>query len=421
MAFTAEQLRTYLPPVASPSAIWWIGFSGGLDSTVLLHALTQLALPVQLRAVHINHQISPNANAWQTQCADFCAQYAVPFHAEKVRVENAGKGIEDAARAIRYAVFEKNLAPNDVLFTAHHANDQAETLLLRLLRGTGPRGLASMAAVRALGAGLLVRPLLHFSRADLEAYARVHQLQWVEDESNLDDDYDRNFLRNQVMPQLQDRWPEFKRKWQQTAELCAQQEAIIEEIAREDLHRAAPLAARVGQSIELEALRKLSPARQQNLLRFWLRSLHYTTPEQLHWQQIEQQIIHGREDAQTRVSWGNVALQTYRQRLYLLPVQLPDMQLQFELAPSHTSPRLKADLPDVQIRYRIGGERCKPAGRAHSQTLKKLLQDYGLEPWLRDTVPLVFSGDYLVAVGDLWVCADFVAPDDAAGYVFIWR
>ncbi len=177
----------------------------------------------------------------------------------------------------------------------------------------------------------------------------------------------------------------------------------------------------MGQSIELEALRVLSPTRQQNLLRFWLRSLHYATPEQLHWQQIEQQIIHGREDAQTRVSWGNVALQTYRQRLYLLPVQLPDMQLQFELALSHTSPRLKADLPDVQIRYRTGGERCKPAGRAHSQTLKKLLQDYGLEPWLRDTVPLVFSGDHLVAVGDLWVCADFVAADDAAGYVLIWR
>lgn len=421
MAFTAEQLRTYLPAVTSPSAVWWIGFSGGLDSTVLLHALTQLALPVQLRALHINHQISPNANAWQTQCADFCAQHAIPFHAEKVCVENTGKGIEEAARAIRYAVFEKNLAPNDVLFTAHHANDQAETLLLRLLRGAGPRGLASMASVRVLGAGVLVRPLLHFSRTDLEAYARANQLRWVDDESNLDDDYDRNFLRNQIMPLLQNRWPEFKRKWQQTAELCAQQESIIEEVAREDLNRAAPLAARVGQSIDLGALLALSPTRQQNLLRYWLRSLHYTTPEQLHWQQIERQIFHGRDDAQTRVSWGNVALQTYRQRVYVLPVQLPEMQLEFELSLNDTSPRLKADLPDVHIRYRTGGERCKPAGRAHSQTVKKLLQDYGLEPWLRDKVPLVFSGDNLVAVGDLWVCADFVAPDNAAGYVLIWR
>lgn len=421
MAFTSEQLRTYLPAVTSPSAIWWIGFSGGLDSTVLLHALAQLPLPVQLRALHINHQISPNADTWQTQCADFCAQHAVPFHAEKVRVENTGKGIEDAARAVRYSVFEKNLAPGDYLLTAHHANDQAETLLLRLMRGTGPRGLAAMASVRTLGAGLLARPLLHFTRAELEAYAQVHQLGWVDDESNLDDDYDRNFLRNQVMPLLHSRWPEFKRKWQQTAELCAQQEAVMEELAREDLVRAAPLAERVGQSIELNALLGLSPARKQNVLRYWLRLINHTTPEQLHWQQIEQQIFGGRDDAQTRVSWGNVALHTYRQRLYALPLQLPELELQFDLRASDANPRLKTDLPDLHIRYRTGSERCKPVGRAHSQTLKKLLQEHALEPWLRDKVPLVFSGDDLVAVGDLWVCADFVAAEDKTGYTLIWR
>lgn len=149
MTFTPEKLRAYLPAVSSSSAIWWIGFSGGLDSTVLLHALVQLQLPVQLRALHINHQISANADAWQTQCADFCAHHTIPFHSEKVRVENHGKGIEDAARAVRYAIFEKNLAPGDYLLTAHHANDQTETLLLRLMRGTGPRGLARKRAQRA--------------------------------------------------------------------------------------------------------------------------------------------------------------------------------------------------------------------------------------------------------------------------------
>lgn len=421
MAFTPEQLRTYLPAITSPSAIWWIGFSGGLDSTVLLHALVQLQLPVQLRALHINHQISPNADAWQIQCADFCARYSVPFHAEKVRVENTGKGIEDAARVARYSVFEKNLAPGDCLLTAHHANDQAETLLLRLMRGTGPRGLAAMAAERALGAGLLARPLLHFTRTGLEAYAQVHQLSWVDDESNLDDDYDRNFLRNHVMPLLHSRWPEFKRKWQQTAELCAQQEMVIEEMAREDLVRAAPLAERVGQSIELDALLGLSPARKQNVLRYWLRLINHTTPEQLHWRQIEQQIFGGREDAQTRVSWGNVALHTYRERLYALPLQLPELELQFELRVGDVKPRLKTNLPDLHIRYRAGSERCKPVGRAHSQTLKKLLQEYELEPWLRDKVPLIFSGDDLVAVGDLWVCAEFVAADDEAGFMLVWR
>lgn len=421
MAFTAEQLRHYLPALTSPSANWWIGFSGGLDSTVLLHALAELRLPVQLRALHINHQISPNAHAWQSQCAHFCAQLSIPFYAEQVCVENTGKGIEDAARVARYCVFEKNLAADDYLLMAHHASDQAETLLLRLMRGTGPRGLAAMAAVRALGAGWLARPLLHFTRAELEDYAFANQLSWVDDESNLDDDYDRNFLRNQVMPLLHSRWPEFKRKWQQTAELCAQQETVMEEIARDDLVRATPLVERVGQSIELNALLGLSPARKQNILRYWLRLINHTTPEQLHWQQIEQQIFGGREDAQTRVAWGNVALQTYRERLYALPLQLPELELHMQLVERDTKPRLKTGLPNLRIGYRAGGERCKPADRMHSQTLKKLLQEYELEPWLRDKVPLVFSGDNLVAVGDLWICAEFVAAENEVGYRLIWQ
>lgn len=420
MAFSSEQLRLYLPAINANSAVWWIGFSGGLDSTVLLHALADLNLPVSLRALHINHQISPNADAWQAQCADFCARYAIPFYAEQVRVENSGKGIEDAARAARYQVFENNLAAGDLLFTAHHANDQAETLLLRLMRGTGPRGLAAMAAQRRLGVAHLVRPLLAFSRAELEAYAQAHQLTWVEDESNNDDEYDRNFLRNQVMPLLHSRWPEFKRKWQQTAELCAQQEIMLEELAQADLQSASPMAARIGQSIDLAALLNLSKARQQNLLRYWLRSLSYSTPEQLHWQQIEQQFFAGREDAQACVSWGNVALQRFRQRLYVLPQRLPELELQLVSSVNAEVTRLRADLPNLHIGYRAGGERSKPAGRAHSQTLKKLLQEYGLEPWLRDRVPLVFSGDDLVAVGDLWVCAGFVAQDNEVGYELIW-
>jgi tRNA(Ile)-lysidine synthase len=421
MAFTAEQLRHYLPIPGSPSSIWWIGFSGGLDSTVLLHALAQLRLPVQLRALHINHQISSNANRWQSQCADVCAQLSIPFYAEKVSVVNTGKGIEDAARAARYSVFEKYIARDNYLLTAHHANDQAETLLLRLMRGTGPRGLAAMAAVRALGEGWLARPMLHFTRAELEAYALTHQLTWADDESNVDDDYDRNFLRNQVMPLLHSRWPEFKRKWQQTAELCAQQEGVMEEIAREDLLRVAPLVERIGQSLELKALVGLSPARKQNLLRYWLRLNNHTTPEQSHWHQIEQQIFAGRDDAQPRVAWGNVALQTYRERLYALPLQMPELELHMQLSDASVKPRLKVDLPDMRIGYRSGGERCKPVGRGHSQTLKKLLQEYQLEPWLRDRVPLVFSGDNLVAVGDLWVCADFVAAENEAGYALIWQ
>lgn len=421
LTFSPAALRAYLPDGGNTAgAVYWVGFSGGLDSTVLLHALVQLQLPVTIRALHINHQISPHADQWQAQCSAICAQLGIEFTAEKVNVINSGKGIEDAARAARYAVFERHVGAADFLLTAHHANDQAETLLLRLLRGTGPRGLAAMAAQRPLGQATLVRPLLNFSRTQLESYAREHQLRWVEDESNQDDAYDRNFLRNQVLPLLAARWPSFQRKWQQTAELCAEQELLLEAIAQEDLTCSAPRTERIGQSIDLVLLRSLSPVRQQNLLRYWLRGAGYSTPEQSHWQQIQAQLLLGRDDAEANVSWGDASLRVFRTRLYLLPARLPAMALTLLETSDNQSLRLKMGLPNLHIRARVGGERCKPAGRHHSQTLKKLLQEYAVEPWLREQLALVYSGDELVAVADLWVCDGFVAEAGEAGYRLSW-
>lgn len=422
--FTPEQLRAWLPPLdKSPAAVWWVGFSGGLDSTVLLHALAQLNLPVALRALHINHQISPNADAWQAQCARLCAELNIPFIAQKVQVKNTGKGIEDAAREARYRVFEHHVGSDDYLFTAHHSNDQAETLLLRLMRGTGPRGLAGIASERELrGGGKLIRPLLHFSRADLEAYAHAHQLRWSDDESNQDDHYDRNFLRNRVMPLLHNRWPAFMRKWQQTAELCAQQEHLLDEFAQQDFVRATPRAERIGQSMDLVWLKSLSVARRQHLLRYWLRQLKCELPETAHWQQLEIQLLNAREDAAIKITWNKHSLQPYQERLFLLPGELPVMELQLveTIAANIEAKYLRADLPDLYIRYRTGGERCKPAGRRHSQLLKKLLQEYQLEPWLRDLVPLLYSKENLVAVGDLWVCDGYVAQVGEPALQLVW-
>lgn len=424
--FTPEQLRRYLPSASAVDdsiGAWWIGFSGGLDSTLLLHALVQLKLPVTLNALHINHQISPYADSWQQQCEAVCRELGVAFYAEKVQVKNTGKGIEDAAREARYQVFENYVRTGDYLLTAHHANDQAETLLLRLMRGTGPRGLAAIASERMLAnGGKLIRPLLSFARADLEAYARAQQLTWVEDESNQDDRYDRNFLRNQILPLLQTRWPAFMRKWQQTADLCAQQEQLLAEFVQQDLEKANPRIERVGQSIDLAWLKTLSPARRQNLLRFWLRSLGCELPETAHWQQLENQLFFARIDANVKITWGQHALQPYQERLYLLPARLPALELQFiETSLLDGTVCLRADLPGIHLRTREGGERCKPAGRAHSQTLKKLLQEYPLEPWLRDQLPLVYSGDVLVAVGDLWVCEGYTANSGEPGFKLVWK
>lgn len=430
MTFSIATLQPHLPK--AHNGVWWIALSGGLDSCVLLHSLVALNLPVTLHALHINHQISPNANTWQAHCADMCARLNIAFTAVKVDVKNSGRGIEDAAREARYAVFEQHIKSGDYLLTAHHADDQAETLLLRLMRGTGPRGLAAMAQQRSLGQGTLFRPLLNFSRAELEDYARAQGLSWINDESNADDHYDRNYLRNQVMPLLRERWPAFAGKWQQTAELCAANESLIEELAAQDLVLADFKPALVGTSINLAYIESLSVARRHNLIRTWLRGQGLSTPEQQHLQQIEQQIIGGRQDAETQVTWGDVSLRVYRQRIYALPlVDLPlvpdsplvfaptislpvGFQFAFEHLESSDKPLLNPNLPNLHLRFRQGGERCRPAGRAHSQTLKRLLQDYGVEPWLRESLPLVYSNDDLVAVADLWICEGFQA--EGAGF-----
>lgn len=441
MVFSPERLQTYLPHPAL--GIWWVAFSGGLDSCVLLHALAALKLPVELRALHVNHQISPNANDWQAHCEVVCRNLSVACVAVKIDVIKAGRGLEDAARDARYQVFEQHLREGDVLFTAHHADDQAETLLLRLMRGAGPRGLAAMSRSRSLGRAQLYRPLLDFTRTELEAYATQQSLIWVNDESNADDHYDRNFLRNQVLPLLRERWPHMAQKWQQTAELCAANESLIDELAAQDLVQADLRSECVGTSISLGALKTLSIARRHNLLRHWLRGEGLSLPEQLHLAQFEQQIIHGRQDAETQVNWAEVSMRVFRGRLYALPLaDLPRVDtssaIPFELVGAQSIPLptgtflrceladrgelgLDPDLPDLQVSFRQGGERCKPAGRAHSQTLKRLLQNYAVEPWLREALPLIYSGDTLVAVSDLWICEGCQVPQGGYKLRHLWR
>lgn len=447
MTSIPDQLRQSLPEF-SPGQNLWVGLSGGLDSCVLLHALVALQLPVTVRALHINHQLSPHADQWQQHCADLCKRWQVPLVAERVNVNRQGKGLEDAARAARYAVFERYLQSGDILLTAHHADDQTETLLLRLVRGAGPRGLAAMARQRPLGAGSLYRPLLGFSRAELQAYAEAQQLSWIDDESNLDVHYDRNFLRHKVIPLLHQRWPQLQRRFQQSADLCADSEILLAELAAGDLLQADMRPERAGQSINLAVLHQWSAARRHNLLRYWLRGQGFDLPEQSHLAQFEQQFIAGRQDAETAVSWGNLMLHRYRGRLYAetrfggkkgdcapltrqsftLAAQSCRVELagggvlDFAYCERVTEPGyLRTDLPDLSLRWRQGGERCQPEGRAHSQTLKKLLQEYALEPWWREQLPLIYCGEQLAAAGDLWVCKGFAASPGQPGYRLSWQ
>lgn len=444
MKFSPAALAAVLPKDEAVKRLW-VGLSGGLDSMVLLHALVALRQTLPVMALHVNHQISPHAKAWEVHCAAFCKAFQIPFFTEAVVVKPQGRGLEDAARVARYQVYEGHLQQGDLLLTAHHADDQTETLLLRLLRGAGPRGLAAMSRSRPLAKGHIFRPLLDFTRADLEAYAQAHQLHWVEDESNRDVHYDRNFLRHEIIPPLQERWPQLQQYVQRTADLCADNEVLLTEVAAEDLARLDVRAERVGQSLDLTALQQWSPARRHNLLRYWLRTEQFEVPERVHLSQFERQLVAGREDSEARIHWGNLVLRRYRGRLYVEPhgavgtsalTYQPFMlgadssvvklssggALQFEYVQQASgSDCLRADLQDLSVRARTGGERCQPEGRAHSQTLKKLLQEYALEPWWRDQLPLVYAGEQLVAVGDLWVCKGFAASPGQPGYRLRWQ
>lgn len=412
---------------------WCIAYSGGVDSHVLLHALAILArgrLCPPLAAVHVNHRIHPRADAWAEHCRAVCAALGIELRVLEVDVPRAdGRGLEAAARAARYGAFERVLEAGDVLLQAHHRDDLAETVLLRLLRGAGMTGLAAMPAGRALGRAELFRPLLSATRAELVAYAALHGLRWIDDDSNEDQRFDRNFLRHRVLPRLEERWPAYRVTLARASAQAAQADELARALADIDLAAAGRLDV-----LDVRACAALSPARQRNLLRHWLRKRELPLPDS---EQLEQLLVQleAVSDAQVCVSWPGAQVRRFRDALYAMsPLPpLPEAVDQpwepsqvlvipglgaLRATPSETG-GLRADRA-YHVRNRRGGERCRPLGRAHSQTLKKLLQEADVPPWRRDRLPLVFCGEVLAAVADLWVCADFAVPAGQRGWALQW-
>lgn len=392
----------------------WLGYSGGLDSTVLLHLLCEMG--IEVRAIHVHHGLSPNADVWQAHCKAMAESLGVAFYARRVLVDSGGS-LEQAARTARYGVFETLLQPGDQLLLAQHGDDQVETFFLRLLRGAGALGLAAMAGSRPLGGATVLRPLLGVSRAQLEAYAREHRLQWIEDESNEDQSLDRNYLRATVLPLLRERWPLRERVGRAVDNLREAAE-LLQDLGDADLNLCDRRRERFGQSLELEALRDLPGRRQKNLLRSWLAECGGSMPEAAHLQQALGQALGAADDSCMAVSLGGRVARRFRDRLYLTP-PLPEVgegEWRWDGRSALALPggwELSADPDwpegDCRVHFRRGGERAKPVDRQRSQTLKKLLQEVGLEPWLRDRVPLVYRSGELLAVGDLFACEEGLA------------
>jgi tRNA(Ile)-lysidine synthase len=407
----------------------WVAFSGGLDSTVLLHLIGALhtngTLPMPLHVLHINHGLQTAADAWQSHCRQVCANLGLPFHCRRVQVElSVGDSPEEAARKARHTAFAQTLVAGDMLVLAQHRDDQVETVLFRLLRGSGVGGLAGMPVSRACGAGLLLRPLLGQRRGDLLAFAQSQGLYWIEDGSNQDPRYDRNFLRGTVLPLLQQRWPGLSGSVLRSARLCGEAAGLLDELAALDLQRC---AAFVRNRLRVAPLLELAAARQRNLLRYWLHllqaELRYPAPTHQLLQKIVTELLPAAVDAEPLLGWGSdddrVELHRFQDQLYALrPLPVLPRSLRWQTArqlslpaPLGTlalepcaGPGLPLDLlAEVDVRFRTGGEQVKAAGRP-TRALKKILQDAQVPPWLRERVPLLYVKDSLVAVGDLLVC-----------------
>nr|WP_194717288.1 tRNA lysidine(34) synthetase TilS [Vibrio sp. S9_S30] len=424
----------------SPETTIVLAFSGGVDSRVLLHLLSQMAKshPIKTKAVHIHHGLSRNADIWQKNCQTWCEQADVPFFSEKVVLDiGTGRSLEELAREARYNVLGQHIGNNDVLLTGQHMSDQTETFLLALKRGSGPKGLSGMPTIASFGEGEILRPLLDVSRHDIEQYALNHKLNWNHDESNDDTQFDRNFLRHQVVPELSRRWPGFEKSVQRSAQLCAEQQHLLEELLSQSLSD----ALFNDGSLSISMLEEHSELARAQLIRMWLASSGSKMPSRKQLQVIWQDVACSQQDANPSFSLPSGEIRRYDNRLYLAPSEHDLSDWREELSVGKTlhlpydlgeltlniggqntslgktasgSPLLlRQPLPSekVMVHFCPQGLSAKPAGRKGSRKLKKLFQEYGVPSWKRRQMPIVMYDDKVAAIANLFVTQEYKALD----------
>ncbi|MBY5948846.1 tRNA lysidine(34) synthetase TilS [Photobacterium rosenbergii] len=425
-------LEANLESLSDPSARFVLALSGGMDSRVLLHLMGRYLArhpEASCKAVHVHHGLSANADYWALQCAEWATQEGIGFALEKVTLALGNRtSVEHQARDARYASLQGHIQPGDILLTAQHADDQLETVLLALKRGSGPAGLSAMPKCTAFSSGWHVRPLLDQSREAIEQYANEHQLSWVDDESNSDERYDRNFLRHQVTPLLTSRWPGIRKAVTRSAALCAEQEALLQELLAEQLDQ----AMSADQSLDIACLHPDKPGskrRGKALLRHWLAVVGVKMPSQAQLEQVWHSVVLAQPDANPKVCWGKAEVRRFRQRLHVIqPYEdlsgtvialklnqacaLPSSLGTLLLATS-ASGQLRQPRPDepVSVRFEPAGLEVQPVGRVGKRKLKKLFQEYGVPSWQRRRMPLVFYGEELAAVAGLFVVEAFAGED----------
>ncbi len=427
-------LQTIVAQTAGCGSIL-LAYSGGLDSSVLLHLLVAVrqrsGLPI--RAAYIHHGLNPLADSWAEHCCQQCERWQVPFASLPVKVEAQNGGIEAAARTARYQALQAHLQEGEALLTAQHLDDQSETFLLALKRGSGPAGLSAMAAQSMLGHHRLVRPLLGISRLQLEAYAQRHQLGWIKDDSNQDERFDRNFLRRQILPRLTQRWPHFPSAVARSAQLCAEQEQLLDELLEESLQA----LCQPDGALSIDGLAPLSPVRRSALLRRWLAQQGATMPAREQLQRLWDEVATSRQDAEPVLQLNQMQIRRFRQYLYLLPLMpslkdriipwqspscplsLPDNLGTLSLADNGVAIRAPENGEAVSIRFSTSGT-VHIVGRAHGRQIKKLWQELNVPPWWRDRTPLVFYNEQLIAAVGRFVTREGQVRENQPVWHIVW-
>jgi tRNA(Ile)-lysidine synthase len=386
----------------------YVGFSGGLDSTVLLHALAQQPQLInKLHAVHINHGLSVNALRWEDHCKRICQQLGIICTSMSVSC-NPNSNIEASARTARYQAFIKLVNYQQCLLTAHHQDDQAETILLHLMRGSGLNGISGISVTRKFGDGYLHRPLLLITRRSLLEYAELYNLSWIEDESNNNLALSRNFIRQKIIPLLVNKWPKVSKNLARTGKHCAQAQSNLCELAKLDC----PALADAAGPLSLADIRYLSAERVNNVLQYWLQKYVMHLPNFNIFQRLITELVNTDGAAAKEVKWGLNRVVRYKDKLYFLIDQnaslygtmiwfnfpqkliLPDMHV--ICATSVQQGIMISANQSIEIRFRQGGEKFFWHGQTKS--LKKLMAEWQIPPWLRDTVPLLYIDGQLACV-----------------------
>lgn len=401
---------------AQPNALC-VAYSGGADSTALLHALAQLpqARGRKLRALHVDHGLARESAYWAEHCKRFCGVLDVPIEIVRVQVErDRGEGLEAAARRARFAAFAQSLRPGEWLALAHHLDDQVETVLLKLLRGAGPHGLAGMREQRPLAQTTLWRPLLNVSRAVLRKYVTAHKLEYIEDPSNADTTLSRNYLRTEILPHLRAHWPHAAQSIVHAARLCRESAAHLDALAESALHS----LRRDERALDSAGWGALPEALRTLVLERWLHEQGLPAPTHTQLAELRRQVMEAREDHVPRVAWPGAEVRVWRDALHAMapageipagwesawrgePLPLPGGGTLTLADASGPDPTFPFD-PPLRVCFRSGGERIKPSGEAHTRELRYLLQRAGIPPWERARIPLIYRNGELLAVADLW-------------------